>query len=573
MSLTIREYIRFVAPDLIEGNDGQIQCPEWPGDVFAICYSILDRANALSGFGINYFREDEHKRSTRIAQTIALAVRWRLSTGRREKLQEINQLWDAAVVDSADVEIAGLGREFDGQGDRAQAEIARNSVEHLVHLCTIADEAFAGVGIHPARSHPVLDPDDALDADQQAEQDFWRYCDNLLNESVAFDSSAMPLGATLCWQISPNKLRVLPKAQPPLNGLSTRSLTTYISLCPAVDMPVNWYAFPQAATNRKCNLLLVPWPFVVNPSQFVDCGIDSGNPKVGWFGYQPDGDWHAPVNKVKELLEKATKGVGSVDLVVLPETSVTREQYNELEAYLTSRGVLLIAGVCEPGKLKHQDEIGRLGRNYAAVSYAVPNMPDYGNLAYLQHKHHRWRINSSQIETYSIATQLDPQKNWWEGICTNDRSLNFFVFRDWLCSCVLICEDLARLDPAGQFVRAVAPDLVIALLFDGPQIPTRWPAYHATVLADDPGSSVLTLSCLGMTQLSRPRSSIENTAASRTVGMWRDPRKGHVPIQLPPDKQAALLTITRCRATGVTADGRSNSQLEGGPEYAGLFYI
>ncbi len=128
-------------------------------------------------------------------------------------------------------------------------------------------------------------------------------------------------------------------------------------------------------------------------------------------------------------------------------------------------------------------------------------------------------LDSLQIENYGLATQLRPQKFWWEGIELPHRNLHFFVLRDWLCGCVLICEDLARQDPAGHIVRAVGPDLVIALLFDGPQIPTRWPAYHATVLADDPGSSVLTLSCLGMTNLSRPRSVDDPDRFNRVIGM------------------------------------------------------
>jgi len=50
---------------------------------------------------------------------------------------------------------------------------------------------------------------------------------------------------------------------------------------------------------------------------------------------------------------------------------------------------------------------------------------------------------------------------------------------------VLICEDLARLDPVNDLVRAVGPNLVMSLLMDGPQLTTRWPARYATVLADD----------------------------------------------------------------------------------------
>lgn len=367
--------------------------------------------------------------------------------------------------------------------------------------------------------------------------------------------------------MSAKRLRVLPKAQPPTKGLSIRSLTTYISLCPSIDVPVNWYQYrrSQIASDRKCNLLLFPWPLIVKPSQFYDCELDPENDRVGWFGFKPESDWHAPVNKVKELLATARDEVGEVDIVVLPELALTAQQHAELVSFLSARKITLVSGVTEVAS-------DGIGKNYAAISF--PGEDDWeSETRIVQHKHHRWKLDGSQIESYRLTTQLNPQIDWWESIAVDDRELNFFVLRDWLCSCVLICEDLARLDPAGQFVRAVAPDLVIALLFDGPQLPTRWPAYHATVLADDPGSSVLTLSSLGMTTLSSPRHLSHPGQDSSVIGMWRDPRKGHVEIRLPPGKEAALLTLNRCRATCETADGRTNSHVEGSPEFGGLYYL
>ena len=46
---------------------------------------------------------------------------------------------------------------------------------------------------------------------------------------------------------------------------------------------------------------------------------------------------------------------------------------------------------------------------------------------------------------------------------------------------VLICEDLARQEPAAELIRAVGSNLVIALLMDGPQLNNRWPARYAAV--------------------------------------------------------------------------------------------
>jgi hypothetical protein len=61
-------------------------------------------------------------------------------------------------------------------------------------------------------------------------------------------------------------------------------------------------------------------------------------------------------------------------------------------------------------------------------------------------------------------------------------------------------EDLARPDPVGDLVRSVGPNLVIALLMDGPQLRARWSGRYAMSLADDPGSFVLSVTSLGTTE-------------------------------------------------------------------------
>src|SRR5205807_7939942 len=114
---------------------------------------------------------------------------------------------------------------------------------------------------------------------------------------------------------------------------------------------------------------------------------------------------------------------------------------------------------------------------------------------------------------------LNPNRLWWEGIEIRDRRLTFFAIEDWLTLCVLICEDLARQDPVAELVRTIGPNLVIALLLDGPQLRTRWPNQYAAVPADDPGSAVLCLTSLGMTQLSRP---FDRPGGSRVIALWKD---------------------------------------------------
>jgi hypothetical protein len=117
----------------------------------------------------------------------------------------------------------------------------------------------------------------------------------------------------------------------------------------------------------------------------------------------------------------------------------------------------------------------------------------------------------------------------------------------------LVCEDLAQLDEVAELVRTVGPDLVVALLLDGPQLGSRWTARYASVLADDPGSAVLTLTSYGMVEnawrADRPPSSV--------VALWKDNTRGQHEIELAPDAQGILLSLDRRPAIRRAADGRA----------------
>jgi len=162
-----------------------------------------------------------------------------------------------------------------------------------------------------------------------------------------------------------------------------------------------------------------------------------------------------------------------------------------------------------------------------------------------------WR---SQIIQYHLGAALDVAHRWWEAIDLPTRQVGFISIAPWLTLSVLICEDLARQDPVSSLLRTIGPNLVIALLMDGPQLSSRWPARYATVLADDPGSSVLTLSSLGMVCRSRPH----DQAESRVIAMWRDHRSQSIPIELPNDAEAVIITLSRKSVREVTADGRED---------------
>src|SRR5262249_6942139 len=103
-------------------------------------------------------------------------------------------------------------------------------------------------------------------------------------------------------------------------------------------------------------------------------------------------------------------------------------------------------------------------------------------------------------------------------------------------------------------VQAVGPNLVIALLMDGPQLERRWPGRYATVLAEDPGSSVLTLTCLGMAR----RSSMPGEPERREIALWKDRGSDAKELRLPHGDLALLICLTLVPDTQVALDGRSD---------------
>jgi len=133
----------------------------------------------------------------------------------------------------------------------------------------------------------------------------------------------------------------------------------------------------------------------------------------------------------------------------------------------------------------------------------------------------------------------------------------------------LVCEDLARQDPAADLIRAVGPNLLIALLMDGPQLSGRWPAGYASVLAEDPGTSVLTLTSLGMAERSRPIMPSGRAAPRRVIALWRDAIAGEIQLALDPGDDACVLTLEHQLRTEYCADGRGDGGQTRYPVYAG----
>jgi len=132
------------------------------------------------------------------------------------------------------------------------------------------------------------------------------------------------------------------------------------------------------------------------------------------------------------------------------------------------------------------------------------------------------------------------------------RSLQFVSVGEEITIVSLVSEDLAETDELADVIRSVGPTVVFTVLLDGPQLASRWAARYASVLADDPGSVVLTLTSFGMVQRSRP----PGRETSPIVALLKDAEHGFREIPLEPGAQAVLLTACGSRAIRRTADGR-----------------
>jgi len=254
--------------------------------------------------------------------------------------------------------------------------------------------------------------------------------------------------------------------------------------------------------------------------------------RIGFFGYSAldsDADVAARVNN---LFEAAEEKLGRIDGVVLPELALTRRQFQALRQKLPDDR-FLISGV------------GEQGTNEVVLSF-----PPLEKV--VQKKHHPWKLDEAQIIQYGLGGVLPPSREWWEYGNFTDRCLSFVTLSD-LVLAALVCEDLARPDPVANLIRTVGPNLVIALLMDGPQLKDRWAARYATVLADDPGCSVLALTSIGMSEISRP---LAGPNRSRVIALWKDPFHPSMEIELPLGYDAIAISVsTRYRAE-FTSDGR-----------------
>jgi hypothetical protein len=526
-------YLGGLLDHLISGSSTGEKHLRWPPDVFAICAYLLK----LTGAYVEVLREwPPQQPPTRVHPPDVSWIDW---------VQEVGRAWRAVAANRRPVPsvVVDLWRTVArARGLRIeQVSANRPVVSALLHLVAISDEASAGAGIPQSASR------DAFRA---------RALQLLAGINTQGESTLSPL-------VSRAELRVLPKQHTPRGGLTLRSLTHHLALHIGSEVTPFWYTVPQPTVNHSMNLLVAPWPLKLRPSQFQPAKgtLHDMPPRFGFVEFRLDENPQRVAEWTAALIKEATTVAGRVDGVVFPEGALSAPEYEQVRSVVLENGAFLIAGVLRASRKKNG-----AAENLVMLDAINSGLP----MNVEQRKHHRWRLDRGQIEMYGLGGTLDPTRDWWEHIVMGRREVHFVSLNEQLSLCCLVCEDLARQDPVAELVRSVGPNLVVALLMDAPQLGVRWPARYATVLADDPGSSVLTLTSAGMVDLTRPPRSAK---PSRSIGLWKDARSDFVELELPQGAAGLLLSLCTEAVEEWTADGRSDQGVTGYPRLGGIHAI
>jgi hypothetical protein len=497
---------------------------DWPPDVFALANVILARSEAFR-FALSPVGEwppEGYPDWARMVEEGGLSWGAWVEHRHGSPPELVGQEW-AALKERGDVALEDLAEGRDWQGCVA-----------LLTLHALADEACAGLGV-------ALDTSDAVASVYRARG----------RELLVRTGSIA--------RVDPRLLKVLPKVRTPPTGRPAFSRYACVQR-PGIE--VCWHKMPARHRgtdlhSEYATLLLLPWPLEVNASDFrpVEGGVrrPSKDP-FGFFEFAPAQG--LDLDLLDRVLVAARREAGSVDVVCLPESAVEEDEIDELEALLHDHGVIaLVAGVRQ-----QSPEPGQAAYNWLHMGFnprlvkgdSLPTQPSPPWFHIRQRKHHRWSLDEAQIYQYHLGGVLHPHVRWWESMQVPRRSIQFVEVSE-LTLASLVCEDLAQTDDVAELIRSVGPTLVLTVLLDGPQLDSRWAARYASVLADDPGSAVMTLTSYGMVQRSRPR----GREASPVIALWKDPARGIREIPLEDGAHAALLTVCTDRATRRSADART----------------
>lgn len=546
-------------------SDSWKEPPFWPPDAFAIAATLVNLSDcyaqpkySAAGSPNYMFTKAFH------ADLQRDGLQWQNNLLRPDGIPNLARTsWDC-LMENQDAEVAKTAEELNSQPEPRWWDGA------MTLLC-LADVAASGVGFYdPWR--PTL-----------TRMGYFVYRSLALTqkEREAQVEGLPDFRFSLCWMVNWREVVVQPKSRTPQVGCTLRSLTHNLCLLPPVgEIRTSWRygllketpsanTLNESSNEEPLNLLLVPFPFQLDSTSFIS-NTSEKSPSGRFFDIRQD--WLRTNNRriapaeftdfLLGLIKAARKEAKKVHGIVLPEAALDGDMAEHVARLLAKESDLevFVTGTAQnnPTSLPVNQV-----RSYLFYKKRVLNK-------WVQSKHHRWKLDAGQIRRYHLGDALDPESLWWEHIDLKFRECIFYVFRHGASMASLVCEDLARIDPVQTVLRAVGPNLLIVLLMDGPQLERRWPGRYATVLADDPGSAVLTLTSLGMVRRSRMPGEKER----REIALWKEPGGEAQELSLPDGCHGLLATLSQSWKTNYTLDGRPDGPIdEGGTMHLSLTAI
>ncbi|MGO7116267.1 hypothetical protein [Rhizobium leguminosarum] len=532
--------------------------PLWPTDLFAVAAHVIQSSGVLT-----YFDPDPefvHKVSDRpLGFTLTSPERSQCHKAGREWSENpevptlVYRLW-RKFVRAWDDRLRASSYTY-----KARRKKAPDWWSVAVQLLILADEACIGLGAPPIAAYPNRWLVDFFQF--QYAKPFRR--DNRLKRLNGHRADRQPTSFGI--DSDADVGCVQPKGRIAAVGCNLRNLTAHLAFLPhAGNVRCHWQQPMTSTINNDTDtldILIVPLPLHLEDSWIRRSTTATPNvdTRPNWGNFEINQRWLEDEDRLVDLVmdemkkAKAELGSNNVNGVIFPEYALNESIFNRICDELKLIEPSLEFAIC--GSSSNCD--GENG-NFVLTALWYASATDSRGRApskYLltsRRKHHRWRINGSQIHDYNLTSALDADVSWWETHRIAQREIHFFHFRQTSVFTSMICEDLARSDPCHDILRSVGPNLLFALLMDGPQRNFRWPARYASTLAEDPGTSVLTVTSLALVT----RSNLTYSSDKIAIAMWRDETGDVQELCLDPGDKSLLLKLTSVSVRDQTLDGR-----------------
>lgn len=467
----------------------------------------------------------------------------------KEHYQTLLDDWNSISANTMDLNQL---RSF-GEGPHIRVQNKNRARKFAITLCTIlaiSDSSGSGLGL---TGSGILDDDNTV---------LYRAFANMLLVTTGTVSTIDKFHGA-----------VFPKTRTPRSGIVLRSMSHNLTFH-QTEVEVMWRTFPWFDEHKQfMNVMVVPYPFKSDKSDFVAVRPNTHINRYFKGNIKTKIDENILESIVIEVFARHNESC-TIDLLVFPEMSLTQEQYNyllncfsekfdlEKTKYFNKKTTIelpknlpiIVSGVLDSNEEGNSNEMSPLNNEARIAVFFDGKWYDIS-----QRKHHRWQLDRGQITQYDLESYLSADKKWVELCTIMQRRLTVLAPNGWLTLTALICEDLARQEPVSEVIRGIGPTLLTALLSDGPQINARWSARYANVLADDPGTSVLSITSKGMAARSRKKDGSRTPDESPlTIGLWRDMIDGWNDLDLERDSDAIIFTISSNYEKEYTLDGRGD---------------